>query len=80
MLTPLFKRLGISFETIAGPDFQKLTFRLAPLVALSLSVYWLIPRFSFRDSGSLSVVDQQEVRQFVQDVTASVNEANNQRT
>ncbi len=54
MLTPLSDRLVSSLRTIAGPELQKLTFRLAPVIVLSLSVYWLAPRFSFRDVASLS--------------------------
>jgi hypothetical protein len=78
MFNFLFEWLRGRFETTAGPELQKLTFRLVPVIALALSVYWLVPRFSFRDVASLGFQTQQQVRLFVEDVKASVNEANNQ--
>jgi hypothetical protein len=59
MLT-LSETLRNGLRTIAGPELQKLWFKLVPVVLISLIVYWLVPRFSFRDMASLSFSSQQQ--------------------
>ncbi|HEY1526666.1 MAG TPA: hypothetical protein VGH51_10545 [Candidatus Angelobacter sp.] len=71
MLT-LVEQLLTRVANLVGRDFQKLAIRLAPFAVLALTIYWLVPRFSFRDYGSLSADKQEEIRRFVGNVKESV--------
>lgn len=44
-----------------------------PGVAILLAASWLVPRFSFKDEGSLDDVHRSQVSQFIKDVNDSVN-------
>ncbi len=76
MNSQLFRRISGPIEW-RWPRLASHFVAVIPVLAVLLAVYWLVPRFSFKETGSLDASDQVRIHQFIEDVHASVKTPSN---
>ncbi len=72
MLTGLIERLLKTPDEWSWPRLASKLIVIWPILVILLGFYWLVPRFTFKDLGSLDAVDRDQIQRFIEDVHTSV--------